>query len=196
MDFNDQPAEGTQGTTWGRKKELLWQKIGCSKANWQEAIDESYCGLLFPRTIRSSLALGPSAKNFGLLRWLSGKESTCPCRRHRRLEFDHWNEEIPWSRKWQPTPVFLPEKFHGLRSLAGCSQWGHKELDTAEHVCTCQDLHRPTSALLQVPSSSVPKPHLGKKGGMHIRSNIFQINLTQSVRQRAFLVRPNQGNLI
>ena len=31
-----------------------------------------------------------------------------------------------WRRKWQPTPVFLPGKSHGWRSLAGCSPWGHK----------------------------------------------------------------------
>ena len=36
--------------------------------------------------------------------------------------------------EWQPTPVFLPGKFHGLRSLAGCSLWGHKELDTTEWI--------------------------------------------------------------
>ena len=33
---------------------------------------------------------------------------------------------IPWRRKWQPAPVFLPGKSHGQRSLAGCSPWGHK----------------------------------------------------------------------
>ena len=38
----------------------------------------------------------------------------------------------PWRRKWQPTPVSLPEKFHGRRSLAGYSPWGHKKLDTTE----------------------------------------------------------------
>ena len=32
----------------------------------------------------------------------------------------------PWRRKWQPTPVFLPGKFHGQRRLAGYSLWGHK----------------------------------------------------------------------
>ena len=37
---------------------------------------------------------------------------------------------IPWRRKWQPTPVFLPGEFHGQRCLAGYSPWGHKELDT------------------------------------------------------------------
>ena len=33
-----------------------------------------------------------------------------------------------------PTPVLLPGKFHGQRSLAGYSPWGHKELDTTEHT--------------------------------------------------------------
>ena len=36
------------------------------------------------------------------------------------------------SRKWQPTPVFLPGKFHGQRSLAGHSPWGLKESDMTE----------------------------------------------------------------
>jgi len=40
--------------------------------------------------------------------------------------------KIPWRRKWQPTPVFLPEEFHGQRSLAGYSPWGHKDLDMTE----------------------------------------------------------------
>jgi len=37
-----------------------------------------------------------------------------------------------WRRRWQPTPVLLPGKSHGRRSLVGCSPWGRKELDTTE----------------------------------------------------------------
>ena len=40
---------------------------------------------------------------------------------NRRRGFDPWVEMILWKRKWQPTPVFLPEKSHGQRSLAGYS---------------------------------------------------------------------------
>ena len=40
----------------------------------------------------------------------------------------------PWSRKWQPAPVFLPGKFRGQRSLAGYSPWGHKESDMTENT--------------------------------------------------------------
>ena len=46
---------------------------------------------------------------------------------------DPWVRKIPWSRKWQPTLVLLPGKFHGQRSLVGYSPRGHKESDTAEH---------------------------------------------------------------
>ena len=40
--------------------------------------------------------------------------------------------KIPWRRKWQPTPVFLPGESPGRRSLVGYSPWGHKESDTTE----------------------------------------------------------------
>ena len=60
--------------------------------------------------------------------WLSGKAATCQCRRHR---FDPWVGKMPWRRKWQPTPVFLPGKSHGQRSLVGCSP-----RVTTEQACT------------------------------------------------------------
>ena len=62
------------------------------------------------------------------------KESACQCRRHRRLRFDPWAVKVPWSRKWQSTPVFLPGESHGQRSLVGYSPWGHKESDMTEHT--------------------------------------------------------------
>ena len=49
---------------------------------------------------------------------------------HEMWGFDPWVGKIPWKRKWQPTPVFLPGKSHGQWSLAGCSLWGYKELNT------------------------------------------------------------------
>ena len=62
----------------------------------------------------------------GLPWWLSDKESTSQRRRRR---FNPWIGKILWRRKWQPTPVFLPEKSHTQRSLVGYSPWGHKESD-------------------------------------------------------------------
>ena len=66
------------------------------------------------------------------------KNSTCPCTRCQRCdsEKNSWVGKIPWRRKWQPPPVFLPGKFPGQRSLAGYSPWGHKELDTTERLST------------------------------------------------------------
>ena len=49
----------------------------------------------------------------------SGKEPTCQCRRCERCRFDPWVGKIPWSREWQPTPVFLAGIFYGQMSLTG-----------------------------------------------------------------------------
>ena len=49
-----------------------------------------------------------------------------------RPGFDPWVRKIPWGREWLPTPVFLPGKFHGQRSLAGYIPWDHKESDITE----------------------------------------------------------------
>ena len=59
----------------------------------------------------------------GLLQWLISKKPAC---QGRRRKFSLWVGKIPWRRKWQPTPVFLPGEFHGQRSPAGYSPWGHE----------------------------------------------------------------------
>ena len=79
--------------------------------------------------------------SFGLRKWCSDKESACQCRRY---GFHPWVRKIPWSRKWQPTPVFLPGELHGQRSLLGYSPWGGKESDMTEHVCVCTHTHTHT----------------------------------------------------
>ena len=58
--------------------------------------------------------------------WFGGKESTCQLG---GCGFDPWVIKISWRRKWQPTPVFLPRKSHGQRSLVGYSPWSCKESD-------------------------------------------------------------------
>ena len=45
-----------------------------------------------------------------------------------RCGFDHWVGKIPWRRKWEPTPVFLPRESHGQGSLKGYSPYGRTEL--------------------------------------------------------------------
>ena len=49
------------------------------------------------------------------------------CKRHKICRFNPWVGEIPWSRKWLPSLVFLPGKFHVQRSLVGYNPWGGKE---------------------------------------------------------------------
>ena len=55
--------------------------------------------------------------------------------------FDPWVGKIPWSRKWQPTPVFLPGELHGQRSLAGYSPWDPKESETTERLALSLFFH-------------------------------------------------------
>ena len=57
----------------------------------------------------------------------------------RRCGFNAWLKNIPWRRKRQPIPVFLPGESHGQRDLGGYGPQGHKESDKTEvtwHACT------------------------------------------------------------
>ena len=78
----------------------------------------------------------------------SGKEHTCQCRRHRRCKFDPWVEKIPWSRKWQSAPVFLPGKLYGQRSSMGYSPQSRKELNMTVQLSlwACMRTHTHTNA--------------------------------------------------
>ena len=48
--------------------------------------------------------------------------------------WETWVGKISWRRKWQPTPILLPGKCHGWRSLVGYSSRGHKESDMTERL--------------------------------------------------------------
>ena len=76
-------------------------------------------------------ATGPS--------WWLRQSRICP--QYRRPRFDPWVRQIPWRRKWLPTPVFLPGESHGQRNLASYGPQGHKELDTNERLThfTCSE---------------------------------------------------------
>ena len=62
--------------------------------------------------------------------------------------FNPWVGKIPWRRNswrraWQPTPVLLPGKSHGQKSLAGYGPWGCKEYNMTDYACAhagmCQE---------------------------------------------------------
>ena len=55
------------------------------------------------------------------------------CQQCRGMEFNPWVGKIPW-REWLPTPVFLPEEFHGEKIPASYIPCGGKESDTAEQL--------------------------------------------------------------
>ena len=55
------------------------------------------------------------------------------CRRGKRHWFTPCVGKLPWRRKWQLTPVFLPGKSHEQRNLTSYSLWGCKESDMTEH---------------------------------------------------------------
>ena len=72
---------------------------------------------------------------FEVPRLLSAKEPASQCR---RCEFDSWVGKILSRRKWKPTPVLLPGKSHGQRSLAGYSPWGFTESDMTKQLVQAQ----------------------------------------------------------
>ena len=59
-------------------------------------------------------------------------ESACQSRRH---GFDPWIRNIPWRRKWYPTPVLLPGKSHGQRSLGAVANGVAKETPRSTYAC-------------------------------------------------------------
>ena len=67
----------------------------------------------------------------------------------------------PWRRKWQPTPVFLPGKFHGQRSLTGYSPWGHKESDTIEQLSTQAPKVTKFVIVGDSPGNQIQSSHMG-----------------------------------
>ena len=69
--------------------------------------------------------------SLGLPWWLRWESICLQCG---RPGFNPWVRKISWRRKWQPTPVLLPAKSHGWRSLVGYSPWGQKESDMTEQL--------------------------------------------------------------
>ena len=77
--------------------------------------------------------------------------------------FHPWVGKILWWRKWQSTPVLLPIKFHGQRSLTGYRPWGHKELDMTELLSTHKQNH--TYQRFKASCCVIRFPHLQELAG-------------------------------
>ena len=77
----------------------------------------------------------------------------------RRLWLNPWVGKVPWRKDWLLTAV-LPGESHGQRSLAGCSSWGHTDLDPTEWPSSrqCCDKSRNSAlAVLRGRTREVPR---------------------------------------
>ena len=104
---------GTKDDIWAPQDKGSWQVHGVAKSwTWLKRL--STC--VPSRSIFSWLLVshGPP---LGLSQWLSGKEPTCQCRRHKRCGFNPWAGKISCRRAWKPTSVFLPGESQGQRNL-------------------------------------------------------------------------------
>ena len=93
----------------------------------------------FPTDLISLIALF-LLLSFLYILWLCHwwKPLVFPCSIIAIVDVSKYNlcSSLIWSRKWQPTPVFLPGEVRGQRSLVGYSPWGCRELDMVEHTHT------------------------------------------------------------
>ena len=83
----------------------------------------------------------------------SSKESVCQCRRCKRWRFDPWVRKIPWSRKWQPTPVFLPGKIPCTEEPDGATVMGLQRVGHGWAHSTHFEFWRNTRVYLQASAS-------------------------------------------
>ena len=107
----------------------------------------------------------------GLPWWLSGKESPWKCRGH---EFYLWVWKIPWRKRWQHIPVFLPGKSRGQRSLVGYSPWDCKRVkhhlvtEQQQRIFVAQNVSWATVCRLQFRATTSPYD-----GSVQIRKSTF-----------------------
>ena len=108
----------------------------------------------------------------GLPRWLSGKDSACQCR---RCGFNPWVRNVPWRRKWQPTPVSLPGKSHGqetsrLQSMEFSKQEYRSREFLLQGIFATQGLNL---HLLHWQAESLPLCHLRSHGCGNIQRRLL-----------------------
>ena len=114
----------------------MQEKVDTTQENKKESLDDGYA-------ILKSVHFKTGCKGLSLvfqevILWgfpgdAKGTEY-CQCRRHKRYRFNPWVRKVCCSKKWHPTPVFLPGKFHGPRNLVGYSPQGRKESDRTERL--------------------------------------------------------------
>ena len=104
------------------------------------------------------------------------------CLQFRRYTFSPWVRKISRRREWQSTSVFLPGEYHGLRSLASYSPWGHKESDKTERL-TCKGKRE--YCLTQVLGESWRDNY-----NCHLKLFLYQTSRLFCVQQRSCIQTP------
>ena len=102
---------------------LVWRILWTQTGSGREALASTHGG---GRRTGCRRRPGARKKNTGNMARPSGKPAWDPTCVWVAVGSHLSRQEIPWRRKWQPTPVFLSGKSHGQRSLVGYSPWGHK----------------------------------------------------------------------
>ena len=153
-----------------KKRLLAWQEFSQWKAVTTQLMERRYTSELSVPPVDSLFTIAfltsfPPLKK-SVFHWGRGLwqveqwQRVClPVQEMQEMRVDPRVEKIPWSRKWHPTPKFLPGKFHGQRSLAEHSQWGCKEPGTTEPSEQCHSC-KPGFAIL---CWSWIKPFFGRR---------------------------------
>ena len=115
------------GRNWMCLGKLWKSRAGAELGSWRNSSERNLSRV---GSFRSPC--GFTSHHNGFPCGVSSKEPACQRRRTKRWEFDPWVGKIPWRRKWQPTPLFLPGESHGQRSLVGYNPWGRKGSDMTE----------------------------------------------------------------
>ena len=143
---SNKPSDGSQGSAAWEKwrtpsSEAQWKGLGRGTSVCQSQGLDCFCGMTvlrgqgvgklqpiqqiystasFGRTHHLRMPLLVSVVETGFPGGARGAEPSSQCLRH---GFDPWVGKIPWRRRRQPAPVFLPGEPHGWRSLVGYSPW-------------------------------------------------------------------------
>ena len=121
-------VEGLFWLAYSSQHHVLWFHSGGSRCLLGTSYFSGHRKMAFRMEMYNQVLLTQQGhKNGGAKHTLgflvtSGKKHICRC----GCGFDPRVGKIPWRRKWQPNPVFLPGRSHGQRSLAGNSPWVHR----------------------------------------------------------------------
>ena len=117
----------------------------------------------------------------------------------RRRGLDPWVRKIPWRKKWEPAPVFLPGKSHGQRSLVGYSPWGHKtvghNVDTKQRWSFKILLSTMDGEECSFPALLSEWGRTGKTDGVNLSPVAFLSRMHSTLQSRKLFFKKNNGSI-